>query len=293
MKDGQAQINSRLDGLNALINTINLGGTGVLNANMGEVLKRLGPQIQGGLSGAVKNIFENKVVDRAIGVATLATTIHNGLMLSRDITQTLFSATNNLLNSVGIKLKNEEGNEIGIEEVLGGLLLSFANTLFGAENVATLSANWKKANRIYQAGANVIDSVRSMTDSVKNVAEFTAENTGKIGNSLKTYQVIAPDAYQWMPERVDAQSIWMKRLESLQEAASGIEMVSGELLSITENAKEIKEQLDEFNKGIEDLAPTERKDNKPVSDKKAADKTASITPAVPPVTLEDFRNILG
>ncbi|MBE9214441.1 hypothetical protein IQ247_17495 [Plectonema cf. radiosum LEGE 06105] len=131
-----------------------------------------------------------------------------------------------------------------------------------------------------------------MTDSVRNVTEFTAENTGKIGNALKTYQVIAPDAYNWLPERVNAQSVWMQRLENLEEAASGIEMVTGEILSITENVNEINKQSEEFNKGIEDLTPKERKDNKPIADKKASDKAASTTPSLPPVTLEDFKSIL-
>lgn len=225
-------------------------------------------------------------------MATFVTTLHNALMLSRSITETLFSATDNIFNSLGMKLKDEKGDEIGISELLKNLFTEFANTLFGAENVATLTANFKKANRIYQAGANIVDSVRSMTDSVRNVAEFTAENTGKIGNALKTYQVIAPDAYNWMPEKVNAQSVWVKRLESLEEAASGIEMVTGEILSITENVNEIKKQAEEFNTGIEDLAPEQGKENKPIAEKKAADKAKSVTPAVPAVTLEDFRSIL-
>jgi uncharacterized protein YoxC len=266
-----------------LLDKVNAGANATQLALLTKIDNKLGAQISGGISGAIKNIFQNKLVDRALQVANLTTTMHNALMLSNNLGQTLFSATNNILNAIGVKIKDEKGSEIGIEQVVSSLFLNFANSLFGAENVAALSANFKKANRIYQSASNIVDSVRSMTDSVKNVAEFTSENIGKIGNALKTYQVIAPDAYKWMPEQINAQSVWMQRLQNLEEAASGIEMVSSEVLSITQNANEIKQQLDEFNKGVEDLPPKERPDNKPVKDVKVIQKTASTFPAVPEI----------
>ena len=266
-----------------LLDKLNAGANAAQLALLQKVDLKLGAQITGGLSGAVKNIFENKLVDRALAVANLAGTFHNALMLSNNLAQTLFSATDNILNAVGMKIKDEKGAEIGIKQVVDSLLLNFANTLFGAENVTALNAQFKKANRVYQSASNVVDSVRSMTDSVKNVAEFAAENTGRIGNALKTYQVISPNAYSWMPEQVNAQSVWIRRLENLEEAASGIEMVSGEVLSITQNANEIKEQLNEFKKGIQNLPPKILVDNKPIRNVKVVQEAASTFPAIPEI----------
>ena len=233
------------------------------------------------MSGAVKNIFENKLVDRALQVATLATTTHNALMLSNNLAQTLFSATDNILKVVGIKIKDEKGSEIGIQQVVNSLFLNFANSLFGAENVKSMNANFKKANRIYQAGANIVNSVRSIVDSTRNVSEFIAENTGKIGNALMKYGAIAANAFPKLPEQVNAQSIWVQRLNNLEEAASGIEMVTGEVLQITENVKEIKKQTDDFNKGVEELSPKERKDNKPVKEREDKEIAESQSPFIP------------
>ena len=274
----KGQFGGILDKLNAAANAAQL-------ALLKKIDFKLGAQIgTKGISGAIQGIFENKLVDRAMSVVTLATTMHNALMLSNSLGQTLFSATDNILNVFGVKIKDEKGSEIGIQKVVDSLLLNFANTLFGADNVKTLNANLKKANRIYQSGANIVNSVRSMTDSVRNITEFTAENTGKIGNALKTYQVIAPDAYKWMPEQVNGQSIWVQRLQNLEEAASGIEMVSSEIIQIQENAREIVEQKKEFDKAIEELAPKERVDNKPVAKIKVAEKAASVAPAVPAIS---------
>ena len=268
-----------------ILNKLNTAANAAQLALLKKIDLKMGVQIaNGGLSGAVKRIFENKLFDRAIAVTTLVTTFHNALMLSNSLVTTLFSATDNILNAVGIKIKDEKGSEIGIQQIVNNLTTNLANTLFGAENVATLNANFKKANRVYQSAANIVDSVRSMTDSVRNVTEFAAENTGRIGNALKTYQVIAPDAYNWMPEQVNSQSIWVQRLQNLEEAASGIEMVSGEVLSITQNANEIKQQIDTFNQAVEDLPPKERNNNKPIADNQTAQKAASTTPAIPEIS---------
>ena len=283
LSDNANQINQNTNNWGSnLLNGINTGA----NADQLGLLKvidgKLGPKIGSqGLSGAVKNIFENKLVDRALQVATLATTTHNALMLSNNLAQTLFSATDNILKVVGIKIKDEKGSEIGIQQVVNSLFLNFANSLFGAENVKSMNANFKKANRIYQAGANIVNSVRSIVDSTRNVSEFIAENTGKIGNALMKYGAIAANAFPKLPEQVNAQSIWVQRLNNLEEAASGIEMVTGEVLQITENVKEIKKQTDDFNKGVEELSPKERKDNKPVKEREDKEIAESQSPFIP------------
>lgn len=265
-----------------LLNGINTGANAAQLGLLKVIDGKLGPKIgTKGLSGAIKNIFENKLVDRALAVANLATNTHNALMLSNNLAQTLFSATDNILKVVGIKIKDEKGSEIGIQQVVNSLFLNFANSLFGAENVKSMNTTFKKANRIYQAGANIINSVRSITDSVRNVTEFVAENTGKIGNALMRFGTIASNAFPKMPEQVNAQSVWVRRLENLENAASGIEMITSEVLSVTENVKEIKKQTEEFNKGVESLEPKSRKDNKPVKEKSDEDNEQSKSPAIP------------
>ncbi|MGB6301534.1 MAG: hypothetical protein WBF90_35870, partial [Rivularia sp. (in: cyanobacteria)] len=275
-----------------LLEKLNAGANAAQLALLKKIDLKLGKQIAGGIGGQVVKNFErvNKFaewlqIDRVLHILTWVNTTHNAYMLSSSITNTLFSAIDNVSN---IFFKNIDGVDIDSKKAVSTYFDSMAKAIFGVEEWKNITTTIKKYNRIYQAGANIIDSARSMTDSVKNVAEFTAENTGKIGNALKTYQVIAPDAYKWMPEKVDGQSIWVQRLQNLEEAASGIEMVTGEILSITQNANEIKKQYEEFTKTIEESPPEERKDNKPVAEKKATEKTASTFPELPEVDGDIF-----
>ncbi|NJN13605.1 MAG: hypothetical protein HC815_39210 [Richelia sp. RM1_1_1] len=77
-----------------------------------------------------------------------------------------------------------------------------------------------------------------------------------------------------MPERVNAQSVWVQRLQNLEEAASGIEMITGEILQITENVNEIKKQTDEFNKEI-------RGQSSNIEERENIEKGDSQTSAIP------------
>ena len=271
--------------LGNLLNAGNAGANAAQLALLRKIDFKLGDQIgKKGLSGAFKYLFENKLLDRAISILKFVTTFHNALQLSNTILVTLYSGFDNILRLTGIELKNEEGKKVGIQNIVSEFVGNLASTLFGAENVRQLTAAWKKANRIYQSGAYIVDSVRSMTDSVRNVAEYTAENTGRIGNALKSYQVISPDAFKWMPEKVDGQSVWVRRLQNLEEAASGIEMVTSELVSIGDNANELVKQKEEFVKSINESPKTEGEENKAVADDEKAKKLASVAPAIPAIS---------
>lgn len=256
-------------------------GAGNAAANAGqlkmlqEITDKLGPQIEGskvGLSGYFQKFAKWQQLDRILSVLTWVNTIHNAYMLSNSLADTLFSTADNVAKIFGFDV---DGKEIDTKKFFGGLVDDFAKSVFGVENWKEMQETWKKWNRIYQAAANIADKVRSMVDSLRNVIEFVAENTGKIGNALKKFGAIGEKAFNWMPEQVNAQSVWITRLNNLENAASGIEMVTSEVLSIQQNVKEIKEQSDEFKKSIEDLPPKERSDNKPIKDKVEKDKQAS------------------
>ncbi|NJM23601.1 MAG: hypothetical protein HC907_35785 [Richelia sp. SM1_7_0] len=251
---------------NNLLNGLNAGANATQLALLTKIDGKLGAQVVGGLSAAVGKNLEriNKFaewvkIDRVLNILTYVNTLHNAYMLSSSITDTLFSAIDNVSN---IFFKDIDGVEIDSKKAVSIYFDNMAKAVFGVKEWNNITTTIKKYNRIYQAGANIVNSVRSMVDSIRNISEFIAENTGKIGNALMKFGAIGDRAFPWMPEQVNAQSIWMQRLENLEEAASGIEMITGEVLQITENVNEIKKQKEGFEKSIEDLAPKERPDNK-------------------------------
>ncbi|WP_017314926.1 hypothetical protein [Mastigocladopsis repens] len=274
---------SKLDGLNAALNGLDLAGLGEVLKRLDKIDDKLGAQIpNGGLSGFLQQFFDkfNKVaswlhLDRMLNVLTWINTTHNAYMLSSSLADTLFSVIDNIGN---IFFKNADGNDIDTRSLIGTTIENFAKNLFGVETWTGIKTTWKKWNRIYQAGANIINSVRSIVDSVRNVSEFVAENIGRIGNALKKFGVVGERAYRWMPEQVNSQSVWVQRLQNLEDAASGLEMITSEVLSVTENINQIKQQTDEFKKSISDSPTKEQSENTAV--KTQADASKAVSAAV-------------
>ncbi len=274
--------NSRLwNRINTGLNGLNLGASGAQLSYLNTINTKLGPQVPGGLSGTFGRLWQTLQVDRVLNMLTYITTMHNAMMLSNNIGQTLFSAIDNLSQSVGFKWKNEKGAEVGFGSIVGEWTTNFFKGLFGVENYNAMTLAYKKANRIYQAGTNILDSARNMVDSVRNISETVVENTGRIGNSLKRDGVVGDDAFKWMPEKVDGRSRLLQQLENIGEAASTIEQVTGEIASVTQNLNEIQQQAQVFQQSITNSPIKTQTENTAVKTQQSTDKAESESPAIP------------
>lgn len=271
--------NNLLDQLNALLNGLGLGADGAIMTFLKEITTKLGPQLpNGGISEFLKQ-FRQKLhkflgADRLLNLISAWGTIHNAYMLSSSLTDTFFGILDNIFNL----LIDAEGVNIDTREIIGGTVESWIKSLIGVETFTGIKKQWKAFNRIYQSAANIVNTVRTMLDSSREILEWTGENVGKIGNALRKWGAIAENAFPRMPERFNTRSVWIERLENLQDAADGLEMVSSEVLDIKENLEELQQQRDNFKKGLEELSPIIRPNNKPVEEREAKQKAASPAP---------------
>lgn len=253
---------------------------------------KLGNQIPGGIGPFLQTFYTNWErfrnwikLDRAINLLNLWINLHNAFMLSRNLADTLFALTDQFFSVFGVELKDDEGQSIGISNAIGNALESTAQRLVGVENWTNITETVAKANRIYQSASQIVWTVRSIQDSAREIAEWTAENTGKIGNALKKWRIVGEDAYKWMPEKIESQNAWMLKInrfrdqtEALEDAASSLSSVIGEVQSIQSEFDELKEQKDKFNENLEQFEPKERPDNVPVKDNVTESKTVSAAP---------------
>ncbi|MCE2703828.1 MAG: hypothetical protein LW859_42065, partial [Anabaena sp. 49633_E8] len=199
--------------------TNNAAQTGLLV----EILSRLGDKIPGGLSGKLVDGFKWLHLDRILNILTFIATVQNHLMLSNDIGQTLIGAINNGLQLIG--LKDDKQQPINVGQIISGTIENLIKGIVGTENYATLSAQWAKANRIYQATTNVLNSFMGLTQTVLQAAEMIAAYTGKIGNALRKGGVVLENAYGWMNPQPKFNRV-TQTLESLQNGASTIQSYS-------------------------------------------------------------------
>ncbi|OUC11588.1 MAG: hypothetical protein B0A82_26915 [Alkalinema sp. CACIAM 70d] len=216
-------------------------------------------------------------------VIEAATALHNAAMLSSNLAQTLGDLTSQV-STVALRwLKVIDAEQtIDLNETIGGTIDDALKGMLGEQTWNGTKDTFKKLNRVVSTASNIVWSVRSMMDSAQSIAEFTAENTGRIGNALKKFGVVGERAYPWMAEKVNAQTAWQRKfqnfndgIQNLDDAASSLSSVTGEIISIQDEFQQLKEQKDQFKQALENALPGTPTENKPNKDAADATKTAS------------------
>ncbi len=255
-----------------------LAGVNLINTKLGPVMAGVN-----GIGGFLARTAEAAKIDKLLGALNTILLLHNAAMLSRNLGSTLGDLTSQALSTIGIK--DSEGSPIDVNEILGKQANSFMESLLGAEVWAGTKTSWNKASSIVSSATNIMYTVRSMFDSTREILEWTAENTGKIGNALKRFRVVGENAYKWLPERVTVQNRFTRQVDrfregvdELDDAASSLSGVLGEVQSIQQEYADLQEQKQKFDKNISELTPKEREENKPVTDAVTAAKNASKAP---------------
>lgn len=224
----------------------------------------------GSMQSFAAKAWETTRMSKAIELLTLATAIHNAAMLSRYTGQTVLDVIGNALSFIGIK--DETGNALDLNQLLGNSVETMLKTLLGEQVYNDTSKAFQKANRILQIGTAIIWTVRSIQDTALDLAEWTANNTGKIGNALKRFGVVGENSYPWMSETLKAQNKWRNKmeryyngLESVENVAESAEFVTGSFMEIGQEFGEIKEQRDQLRNTMTTGEPFNYPDNEPIA----------------------------
>ncbi|WP_221642748.1 hypothetical protein, partial [Nostoc sp. 2RC] len=239
-----------------ILDAVNTGANAALLAGQQTILQRLGDQLPGGIGGKLSRFTQWLQLDRALNILIFAATIHNALMLSNDIGQTLIGAINNVLQLIG--LKGDDGESFDIGSVISSSIENLIKNAIGTENYQALTTAWSKANRIYQATTNVLNSFQNLTSTVLNGLELVAGQTGKIGNALRASGEVLESAYQWMNPQPKINRV-TNFLENLQNGASTIQQVTQVPLDVINAVTELQTANTEFIKAIKEDDKPENK----------------------------------
>lgn len=171
-------------------------------------------------------------IGRAFQVLQTWLLIHNALMLSNDLKVTLVSIVQNGYNF--FKVKDVNGEIIDVNAQLNQTIVGLIDGVIGTEARIDLTIAFKKANRIYQAAANVMYAVTSIVDITRTIAELGAERIGKVANALRAWGVVGDRAYGYMSEVVNPGNSTQEKINNLyskaepfQNALNTVEVVSG------------------------------------------------------------------
>lgn len=183
-------------------------------------------------------------------------------------------------NATGL-LEGPEGDSVDLNKVVDQGFEQLMIKLLGAETWATFEVTWRKYNRIYQAGANTMNAVSSMINSIGDAVETIAEHTGKIGNALRAAGQVRENAYQWFSEKVNAKrSRFLSFQTTIGQTTAFLNVINEIAENViegqegyTEVVKATKEFRDELkkaekNEGVENaLIKKEAEENKKLSTK--------------------------
>ncbi|WP_219907621.1 hypothetical protein [Aphanothece hegewaldii] len=273
----------KLDNIGDKLDKFNAGANAGQLAQLQEILERLGPKVNGGLSTFLTDKFtklwQSSAVDRALSLMNLAASIHNAVMLSRNIGETLVAAFTNILALIGIK--DPDGVSKSFSEAIGNTIESFIKGVIGAENYTELVTTWKKANRIYQAAINTYQLLTDSLFAVAEGVELIGKYTGKMGNALKKSGTILESSYDWFGETFNFKSKRNRAIQKVIEGLQGAQEVSSDLLEITENFREAQENINEMGEQINTIKAETQEQVTEKTTKETTGKTNSQTPDIP------------
>ncbi|MEH2123072.1 hypothetical protein [Nostoc sp.] len=233
-----------------LLDKINAGANAAQLALLELINTKLGDLLPGGLSGTFSRLWQTLQVDRILNILILITTFHNALMLSNNLAQTLFAAIDNISQAVGFKWKNEKGEESGFGSIVSEWTADFFKLVFGEENYTELVANYKKANRIYQATANIFNALQSIGYSILSALEVVGSYVALIGNALRKWGEVGETAYKWFNPQPNFHNKFFTTLEGATNVVSQIDQVASEVVSVEQNVAQIGELKNELGKSI-------------------------------------------
>ena len=237
---------------NNLFNKLNTGANAAQLTLLNLINSKLGAQLPGGLSATFGRLWQMLQVDRILNILTYIAVVHNAMMLSNNIFQTLFSVVDNISQSVGFKWTNEKGEESGFGSLINEWTGNFIKSIFGEETFKNISKVWNAANRIYQAAANIASLVQSIQQSILTALEVIGGGVARLANGLRAAGQVFDKAYEWMNPNPNFDNALFRTLGKIQEVASNIETVSQTPLTIKSAVESIKEEKKAMGEALKD-----------------------------------------
>lgn len=284
--EANKKLDKALERLDQAANATNL-------ALLTRIDNKLGPQISGGLSTGIGRTLErlNKIselinnkfnklwkafgLERVVALLTLAASIHNAAMLSRDLGETLIETTEAILraaqNVMPDFLKNPDGGnfDLDLQELFSKKIEEFLKTTLGASNYYQLKATWMKANRILATGANMLGAMRGMQNAVTDGLEICGSWIAKGFNGIQREGLVSDRTWPWMDETPQFKNKGITRftdnLNNLEDAASSIQQLANSVTEFTQESTELVQATTELKKVLDEdtkkkAAEEEKKD---------------------------------
>jgi hypothetical protein len=208
----------------------------------------------GGSSAAGVWAWLSQEQQRFVGIGNLILNIHTAGQSSVDAFRSLDTVLTNASKLVGFKTEENPMAKFIDEKI---------KSMFGADNVEKMKANWQLLSSAYRTGANILNKVRSYKFGQNRAIEKIAENQNLINNELVASGIISPEGYQYQPDDVKIDDNPSTSAQ-IANAAQAVEQVANDLASVSNELVTFQKEVEARNKKIEEI------DKKALEDKAKA-----------------------
>ncbi|WP_448271889.1 hypothetical protein [Nostoc sp. DSM 114160] len=238
-----------------IFDLVNKAGVVAQTALLTIINNKLGNQVVGGISGLVTSVAENTYVEKALAVLTFATTVHNALILSSNLGQTLFMIIDQV--TAFILPKGLDGTPINISNVLGKAVHEVIVTTVGEATAAQIQQKWDQANRIYQAALNIHNQVLGLGGILTAGLEVIGGNVGKIGNALRKGGVLLENAYSYMNPQPNLKGKFFQQMNLVGENLQAIALVTAIPIALAAAKDGVDSSVADLKREISQTDPTD------------------------------------
>ena len=244
---------------------ISNGLAGALATNENSVQKTLGEPIKNRANKAVsvtnylKGMRLKLVLTQAMNFLNIFLLLHNAAMLSRNLVESvgdLMSMGLQAAKNVFTGGQSLDDDPIDINELVGQGFQGLMNDIFGKEQWKQIQAKWISFNRIITSAANVAYTIQGLFDGARNIIEITSTNVARIGNALKNSRVVNQNGYGFMNPNINSATGRFAKLQDLlnnsAEVADIGTTIAGETINISEEGKELADNLKRFNENVQE-----------------------------------------
>ncbi len=248
-----AQILAFLQALQATFMAPILAGVELINTKLGPVMAGVN-----GIGGFLGRLNTSLGVDRVINLVTTAGVIHNCMMLSSSISDTLFSTLDNVFVIPSL-IKDPAGATVDSKEVFTKHLDGMFAKLFGTTEWIAIKNQWKAYSTIYNTCEPVFGNIRDIFDETSQIQEVTKNWVAELGNGLQDEGLIGENNCDVKDPKKSIKGKYFARLQRIAEGLEQVENVAEDLAQITssacnivETANEIKENTATISKAVND-----------------------------------------
>lgn len=245
------------------------------------------------INNFAKKAWEATRMDKVLNLLNTVLALHNALMLSRNLGQTLGDVVTQALSFLNIK--DAEDNPIDVNEVIGSTVNTWITNLVGAETYTNIQQTWTSLNRIMVAAQGVVFAVQGIKFAVLEAIETVGSWTAKIGNNMMIQGLFEERSFPWMDENVNFRNPFGKfieRINTTEEIVGQVNNLVSSGIEAQENFNQLFEQIGETGSATQELKTSSQKLAESLTqadtDKEAIEQQENLNSASPDIDRLDL-----